>query len=166
MTARRSQVPAVHSAYPPGRQSKVTTLERSAIQVAYLLHGLTQRAVAEQFGRSGTVVQKILASPDTQRLRDELLTTTTDQARLRLQHAVPEAVTRWIEALAIASRRGDHRPAKELLMHMNVIAPIRDDARGDTRVFVNVGMPGRPAMKAPTLAELTGIVEVDPEPKG
>ena len=49
-----------------------------------------------------------------------------------------EAAIHWVDSMSIASSKGDHRPAKELLLHTGHIEPLRDhDAK---QVIVQIGV--------------------------
>jgi len=52
----------------------------------------------------------------------------------------------WIAASTQASARGDHRPAKEWLMHAGIIDPLPDAGKGNgpAVVIINAPMPGMP----------------------
>ena len=53
------------------------------------------------------------------------------EARNALKGYVRSAAKDWVKASAIAAKRGDHKPAKELLMHAGVInASARPQGRG------------------------------------
>ena len=44
-------------------------------------------------------------------------------AKALLMGLTPNAIAAWSEAIPIASKRGDHRPAKELLQATGIIVP-------------------------------------------
>ena len=54
----------------------------------------------------------------------------------------------WLTASAIAAKRGDHKPAKEILLHAGVIERLGDTPGPQVVMFV--GMPGHPAMEPPS----------------
>ena len=60
-------------------------------------------------------------------------------------------LTDWRRASRAAARRGDHRPARDWLLHANVIDPLPDPSRGSGApiVIVNHPLPGMPASPVP-----------------
>lgn len=58
-------------------------------------------------------------------------------AKALLAGLAPNAIMAWSEAIPIASARGDHRPAKELLQAVGVVETGQKQA-GDTKVAVQV----------------------------
>ena len=140
----------IRSTYPRGPKSKIKPLERRAIQLAYLTQGMTKRVIATQFGRSEQVVYRVLSGPDFDEVRRELTEGTRDQAKLMLERAMPEAVTQWLRAMPTAADKGDHRPAKDLLLHTKLIDPLVDHPAPPPAVMICIGMPGRPAVVPPT----------------
>ncbi len=60
-----------------------------------------------------------------------------------LQSLETEAVTAWREALPIAGKKGDHRPAKDLLLHTRAIQPVADQQHAGTVIMIGqLLMPG------------------------
>lgn len=60
-----------------------------------------------------------------------------------LQALETEAVTAWRQALPIAGAKGDHRPAKDLLLHTRAIQPVAD--AGHAGITIQIGalvLPG------------------------
>ncbi len=55
----------------------------------------------------------------------------------RLASAADEAADAWVDAVGIASAKGDHRPAKDLLLHSRVIEPLAYEGGG---VTVQIGI--------------------------
>ena len=56
----------------------------------------------------------------------------------RLSGAVGDAADSWVDSVSIAARKGDHRPAKDLLLHTRVIEPVGDE--NGPRVVVQIGV--------------------------
>jgi hypothetical protein len=57
------------------------------------------------------------------------------------------AANAWASAVGAAAGKGDHRPAKELLLHTRVIEPMSELARGQglqVLIFGDVVVPGLP----------------------
>lgn len=60
-----------------------------------------------------------------------------------LQALETEAVSAWRQALPIAGAKGDHRPAKDLLLHTRAIQPVAD--AGHAGITIQIGalvLPG------------------------
>jgi len=54
-----------------------------------------------------------------------------------------EAVRAWRDAIPIAGKKGDHRPAKDLLLHTKAIQPVADAGHAGITVLIGqVLMPG------------------------
>jgi len=78
----------------------------------------------------------------------------------RLKAAVVPAADAWVSAIDKAADKGDHKPAKDLLMHTGTIEPLDSDghARG-SMVLVAIKIDGRDVMKGDD-----GVVyDIDPE---
>ena len=71
-----------------------------------------------------------------------------EEARSTLTGYVGRAAKDWLTASGIAAKRGDHKPAKEILLHAGAIERLGDTS--GSRVVVVVGMPGHPAMIPPS----------------
>jgi len=56
------------------------------------------------------------------------------------------ALRAWLQAQGVAAVRGDHRPARDWLMHAGVIDPLPDAGKGSgpAVVIINAPMPGMP----------------------
>ena len=136
----------------PGRGSQVMPDERREIQRMHLVEGLNQRQLADRFGRTRETIAKQLQDDDFQAVKREVHAEMAVEARSTLRGHVRVAAKDWVTASRIAAKRGDHKPAKDLLMHAGVIERLGDTA--GSQVTVLVGMPGRPAMLPPTQAEI------------
>jgi hypothetical protein len=71
-----------------------------------------------------------------EKLRDEVNAQTVKIARAKIDGAVSQAADAWIESLSIASAKGDHRPAKDLLLATKVVAMPTEDKGGGVQVFI------------------------------
>jgi hypothetical protein len=85
-------------------------------------------------------------------------------ADLMAAYAAP-MLSQWIKASRSASSRGDHRPARDWLLHAGSIDPLPDTARhsGPAVVIVNAplpGMPGAIAIGTPTTIDGETIAPV------
>ena len=132
----------------PGRGSQVMPDERREIQFVRLVEGLNQRQLAERFGRTRETIAGVLKDDGFQALKREIDTEMAEEARSTLNRHVRNAAKDWVKASAIAAQRGDHKPAKDLLMHAGVIERISETS--GPQMTVVVGMPGHPAMIPPS----------------
>ena len=76
-----------------------------------------------------------------------------------LMSAYAEPMLRqWITASTVAALRGDHRPARDWLLHAGVVEPLPDGRQysGPAVVIVNSPLPGMPG------ADLTRVIEAQP----
>ncbi len=126
----------------PGRGSQVTPAERREIQRLHLAEGLNQRQLAARTGRTRETIAAQLKGADFERLRDQVETNLVETVTRYLKNNADKAAKAWVRALDRAAQKGDHKPAKYLLMHAGVI-----DYPGETsrpQFVVVVGMPGIP----------------------
>ena len=126
----------------PGRGSQVTPAERRQIQRLHLAEGLSRKQIAARVGRTRETIAAQLRDDDFQALKRELTAEMAEEARTTLKSHVRSAATYWVKAAAVAAKRGDHRPARDLLLHAGVIT--RLDEPSGHGVTVLVGMPGGP----------------------
>lgn len=57
---------------------------------------------------------------------------------MRLVQNVDAAVDWWLEAGPVAAANGDHKAAKDLLLHAGTIEPLNAEGTNSVRVFVSV----------------------------
>lgn len=106
----------------------------------YRLLELHRENPALSFNELGTLAG---VSPTTARLT--VLAASKSAADLMGAYAGP-MLTHWIKASRSASARGDHRPARDWLLHAGSIDPLPETARhsGTSIVIVNAPLPGMP----------------------
>lgn len=64
----------------------------------------------------------------------------------------------WIKAASVASEKGDHRPAKDALLHAKAIDPVADGSQGGTRIAIIIGTPESPIrMEVPRILDLSPV---------
>ena len=131
-----------------GRGSQVMPDERREIQLVHLVEGLNQRQLAERFGRTRETIAGVLKNDGFQALKREIDAEMAEEARSTLNGYVGRAAKDWITASGIAAKKGDHKPAKEILLHAGVIERISETS--GPQMTVVVGMPGHPAMIPPS----------------
>ena len=54
----------------------------------------------------------------------------------------------WIRASEKAAEKGDHRPAKDALLHIRAIEPVNDGSQG-TNIAIVIGTPDQPIRLQP-----------------
>lgn len=132
------------SSFPPGRGSQLTPAERAEIQHLSLVEGLSRSEIARRVRRDRETVRNVLTAEDSRHLAEQLATEARDEVLVTLRRNASRVAQDWIEASAVAKSRGDHRPARDLLLHARAIEPIAGERDSSSRVQVIIGMPGRP----------------------
>jgi transposase-like protein len=135
---------------PPGRGSALTPDERRAIQRLALVDGCSIAEIARRTDRDRGTVSAVIKADDTRALQAHLASEARDSV-LQLLRANSTAVARqWLHAVTNAAEKGDHRPARDLLLHAGAIDPIQDDhTASDTRIAILIGTPEHPIRVAP-----------------
>ena len=124
----------------PGRGSQVTPPERLEMQCLFLVDGLTKTAIAQQTGRTRETVGGVLQGPDFDRLKAQVESEIFDDARRILKANVVRAAKAWPRAIDTAAEKGNHKPAKDLLMHTGVIEPLGEAGAQGAVVLVGVNI--------------------------
>ena len=124
----------------PGRGSQVTPNERREIHHLFLAEGLTKAAIAQKTGRTRETIASVLQGEDFERAKAEIESDTFDDARRVLKAHVVKAANAWPRAIEKAADKGDHKPAKDLLMHTGVIEPLGEDGARGALVLVGVNV--------------------------
>ena len=91
----------------------------------------------------------------------------TREAQDLMAAAGSERLADWEQASRLASARGDHRPAKDWLMHAGTIDPLPESGRGSgpAVVILNAPLPGMPGSALKILDAGAVSVVVDPQEK-
>lgn len=139
--------------HKPGRGSQVSRAERRKIQLAHLRDGLNQTELAAKFGRKRETVARCLRGPDFDALKQEVDGAIADEVRRLMRSGARKAGKAWLRAVEEAAKKGNHKPAKDLLLHTNIIEPLNAEPSGP-QFQINIGMPGHPACPIPTQAEI------------
>ena len=159
-----THAPSTHAIAPrhkPGRGSQVRPDERRAIQQAHLVDGLTRRALADRFGRTRETIAGVLKGDDFERLCREVQADLVERVQRKLRANGGRAADRWIKAVDKAAEKGDHKPAKDLLLHTGLLRPIGEGNTGN-QVIVHVGLgPDCPGMVAPSQAEVDAAIALE-----
>ena len=124
----------------PGRGSQVTPTERLEMQRLFLVDGLTKTAIAQKTGRTRETVGGVLAGADFDRLKTQIESEIFDEARRILKGNVVRAAKAWPRAIDTAAEKGNHKPAKDLLIHTGVIEPIGESGAQGALVLVGVNI--------------------------
>lgn len=143
------------SAFPPGRGSQLAPAERAQIQELALIEGLNKSEIARRVCRDRETVANVLQADDSQALAAQLQSEQREAALEVLRRAVVPMARAWQRAAEHAAEKGDHRPARDLLLHTDVIEPI-PDAQHTTGVQIIIGMPGQPAGPDPLAGAKVG----------
>lgn len=152
------------SAFGPGRGSEVTPEERREIQRLRLIDGETISEIARCTSRNRETIANILRADDTRELQQQLEGEMRDAAKRHLQVTTEKAARAWGTAIQQAADKGDHRPAKDLLLHTGVIQPLQD-SRMAIGVQVIVGSTEHPAGPDPFATVEAGTNGITPEEK-
>ncbi len=136
--AHRTDAPAPRR--KPGRGSQVTPNERREIHHLFLAEGLAKAAIAQKTGRTRETIASVLLGEDFERFKAEIESDTFDDARRVLKAHVVKAAKAWPRAIEKAADKGDHKPAKDLLMHTGVIEPLGEDGARGALLLVGVNI--------------------------
>lgn len=142
------------AAKPQGKAAHLTAEQRQAIRVAYLETGGTVtyaemgRRCAAIVGRevNRETVAACLKGPEYDALRKHFDTEIKASAIERLKAGILPAADAWVKAVDNAADKGDHKPAKELLMHTGTIEPLGEDRRATgplVLMAIDFGAAGR-----------------------
>jgi hypothetical protein len=131
-TDTSSTVPGTSA--PPKRIRRLNLADRYAILE---LHRANPEMPYTEIGR--------LLKIDRQVVRLTVLAANRTAVDLMASYAQP-MLEDWIGASVQASARGDHRPAKEWLLHAGILDPLPDAGRGSgpAVVIINAPLPGMP----------------------
>ena len=133
------------SEFGPGRGSQLTPDERRDMQRLKLVDGESISEIARRTGRNRETVANVLRADDTKELAQQLETEAREGALRVLRASAETAARAWsTTAISQAAEKGDHRPARDLLLHTGVIQPIE---KGGPMIGVQVivGSAERPA---------------------
>jgi hypothetical protein len=142
------------AAKPQGKAAHLTPEQKQAIRVAYLETGgnVTYadmgRRCAAVIGRevNRETVAACLKGPEYDALRKHFDSEVKASAVERLKAGILPAADAWVKAIDVAADKGDHKPAKELLMHTGTIEPLDDNGRANgplVLMAVDFGALGR-----------------------
>lgn len=131
--------------HQPGRGSQLTPAERREVQELSLLQGLSNSEIARQTGRDRGTVSNVLRAEDSHALREQLATEAADAAVQILRGNSETAARKWVSAVSVAADKGDHRPAKDLLVAVGAIS----DQSELPRIAIIIGTPEHPIRIAP-----------------
>jgi hypothetical protein len=95
--------------------------------------------IARRTGRTRETIGNVLRDPITKQLQEQMRAEKRERARQTLAASVDSAADAWRDTVAIAAKKGDHRPAKDLLLYEGVINPPNGGA-GQVVVYIgNIG---------------------------
>jgi lambda repressor-like predicted transcriptional regulator len=94
------------------------------VQIAELrAKGWSCRRIGVHLGRATATISEALHRPGPKQL---------------LERLIPKAIQSWDASLLPASKKGNHLPAKDLLLHLGVIQPI--SAENGPQIAISVGL--------------------------
>lgn len=130
-------VPAAR--HPGGRGSAMTAEEIEAVRFDFLTAGLSRVQLAEKHGRTRTTIARCLEGKDFDEMRRAVELEVREQIRIRMIRKADSAMQSWEDSLAPAAERGNHKPARDLMLHAGVIDPIESTESGP-KVIVQIGV--------------------------
>jgi hypothetical protein len=146
---------------PTGVPGHLSAQQKQHIRVEYLATGGTLsytemgRRCASLIGRAVNreTVAACMKGPEYDALRKHYDSEIKATAVERLKAGILGAADAWVRSVEVASEKGDHKPAKDLLMHTGTIEPLDDDgrAKGPLVLVMVDSMPGLRGYVAPTL---------------
>ncbi len=119
---------------PKDKQSFSHVTDQQVIELFGLLEdGDTVRTAAEKVGLNRRTAYRVLARYDADLSAVDKL----------LKVKALSVAEDWIRASEKAADKGDHRPAKDLLLHARAIEPVHDGSQG-TNIAIIIGTPDAP----------------------
>jgi hypothetical protein len=137
----------------PGRGSAVLPNEKQAIQHLSLV-GLSANEISRRLGRSPAAIRRVLSGPEMEEIRGIVRSTLAMNAGEVAEH--------WIDASRIASLKGDHTPARDLLLAVGAVESPKagnGDKAGGVQILIGSVLPG---LGLPTGSPLTVSVGASP----
>ena len=110
--------------FPRGRGSALTPDQRRDIQRMKFVDGCSIAEISRQTGRDRGTIAELLRSEDSEALRVQLENEGRETALQILRGNNEKAARAWTAAIDVAAESGNHKPAKDLLLHNGVIQPI------------------------------------------
>lgn len=126
-----------HDKKPNGAAAHLSPEQKHQIRTAYLATG-GNVTYTEMGARCATIIGRTvnrdtisacLKGPEYDALRKHFDTEIKASAIERLKAGIVPAADAWVRSVEVAADKGDHKPAKDLLMHTGVIEPLDDDGR-------------------------------------
>jgi hypothetical protein len=139
-----TEIPTTALASPPknkgGRGTHLTALEKEKIRQMYLVERMSISDIAKQLARTRETISGVVRDAETGALETQLINEQRKAAKRALETGMVSAAEAWMKALPAASKRGNHKPARDLLLHTGVVDPIERGAVGN--VIVQIGVAG------------------------
>ncbi len=143
-----------------GRGSAMTTDEIEAVRFDFLTAGLSRVQLAKKHGRTRATIARCLEGKDFDEMRRAVEVEVRDQIRIRMIRKADSAMQSWEDSLAPAAERGNHKPARDLMLHAGIIDPIESTESGP-KVVVQIGASAadvRIGISVPDGAVQVGVV--------
>ena len=127
-----------------GYHARVGPAERLAIQRAYLLHpDASVMFLADKFNRRKETIRRCLSGPDYDQLVAEVHAHIQEDVHNVLRQEAVNAARKWAKtAVNVAADKGDHKPAKDLLIAGKYVDT--DNAVPSIVVQVGIKLEGHP----------------------
>ena len=116
MSRRPVMVPAA------AHKSRLTNAVRSSATTSS--RGSLSDNLADRFGRTRETIAGVLKGDDFEALKRQVNGDMAQEARHAISTHRVKAARAWTRAVDVAAEKGDHKPAKDLLIHTDVIKPI------------------------------------------
>lgn len=122
--------------------------DRNVAILADLDHGLNYRSIAAKYDVGLATIARLAAKMEVHK----------GAARKYMVAKALEVAEDWLDASKEAAKKGDHRPAKDWLLHAQEIEPIADSPK--MGIQINVGNGGAPVQAVTDIP----TISVQPQP--
>lgn len=132
------------------KQSQHVTASQAQMIFEAVEDGASLRTAAEKAGVSRQTAWRLMRSYETN----------TEAAVKYMALKALERVEDWDAAARKAADKGDHRPAKDWLLHAKAIEPVEDTGRQGVNVAIVIGTPEQPIrIQPPQVIEAVKVSE-------
>lgn len=138
----------------PGRGSELTPDERREIQRLGIVESLSIAEIARRTERDRGTVASVLQASDSQAYRQQFEGDEREAVQRLLRASSRQVARDWVVAASNAAARGDHRAARDLLLHSRLIDPVADSDSGATKIAIVIGTDEHPMRLTSPLALL------------
>jgi len=122
--------------------------------------------ILDRVGNGETVAQAAQAlgiSRQTAFRRMRLVEVDANTGVIAIMRASGERVLHdWLTASQVAANKGDHRPARDMLLYSGQVEELQGDKRPGAHVLIQIGSPERPLLERPPVVEVVEAQQVSP----